>query len=186
MTLTSVMRLFHFVGMILLFGAGFTMHGIGTRLRRAATVEEARHWLGFARTTAPLFPVGGLLLLVTGLHLAGTIWSFTVPWVMAGYVTVALMLPMGAFIQRPRFMAMGKAAMTSPPGPLPVELRNAINDSLAWGFVYASLGAALGLLWVMTQRPATGVGAAAPVVVLFVLGFGMGGRVAARDRAAST
>jgi hypothetical protein len=56
---------------------------------------------------------------------------------------------------------------------------------LAWGFVYGSLGAALGLLWIMTQKPATGVGSATPVLVLFALGFLMGRRVAGRDRAAT-
>ena len=184
MTLYATFLFFHFVGMAGLFAAGVMMHKAGSRLRRAPTVEEVRVWLGFARTVAPFFPVSALLLVVTGLHMAGSAWSFTVPWVMVGLVTVLALLPLGPLVQRPRFMAMGKAAMGAASGPVPPELRRALTNPQVWALAYMGTGAALGLLWIMTQKPLGWLAALAPVLVLGGAGAFLGARAAARDRAA--
>jgi len=182
MTLHATFLFCHFLGVIGLFSAGIMMHKVGSRLRRAATVEEARIWLGFARTVAVFFPVSGILILLTGLHLTATAWSFGIPWVAVALVTVLTLLPTGPLVQRPRFMAMGKAAMQAGSGPVSPDLRRALTNPLVWGLVYTGSSGALGLLWIMTQKPLGWLGAAAPVVVLGAAGAFLGSRTARRDR----
>ena len=184
MSVYSVFLFVHFLGVIGLFAAAFVLFKLGTHLRRAATVEEIRIWLGLARSIAPLFPVSAVLLVVTGLHLAGSGWSFGLPWVVTALVTVLSLLPLGPFLQRPRFMAMGKAAMSADPGPVPLDLARAVSNGQVWTLAYMSWGAAIGLLWTMTQKPNGWVGATAPVIVLAGIGAMLGSRSAKKDGAA--
>ena len=183
MSLFSVMRFFHFLGLISLFGASFMMWRVGRSLRRAGTVEEVRVLLVLARGIVPFFPVGGVLLLVTGLHMAGTAWSFTVPWILVALLTLVTFLVLGPTVQRPAFMAMGKAAMTAQPGPLSAEVKNVVTNPRVWGLIYASTAGAFALLWIMIQKPAGWVGAAVPVLAIVALGAFLGVRAAQRDRA---
>lgn len=181
MSLTGTMLFFHFVGLICLFGAAIVMHLVGARLRRAPTVQEVRLWLGFARSVQPLFPVGGVLLLVTGAHLAGAVWSFGLPWVVVGLALVLGLLPAGPLLMRPRFQGMGKAAMAASPGPVPPELARLLTASFPWAYSSMTTGAALGIAWIMVQKPGW-TGSIVPVVALALAGWLWGARAAAGAR----
>jgi hypothetical protein len=171
----------HLVGVVCLFSASVLMHYVGTRLRRAPTVQEVRLWLGFARGAQPLFPIGGVIMLLTGLHLAGAGWDFRQPWILVGLVILLALLPMGPLLQRPRFMAMGMAAGSAEPGPVPDALAEAILAPFAWRYLSATTGVAFGLLWIMTQKPGW-AGSLVPPIVLAILGWIYGGTVVQRDR----
>jgi hypothetical protein len=181
----AVSLFLHLVGVVCLFTATVMMHFVGTRLRRAATVQEVRMWLGFARSSQPLFPIGGVLLLLTGLHLAGAGWDFRQPWIIVGLVIVILLLPAGPLLQRPRFMAMGMAAGSAEPGPVPVALSSAVMNPFVWKLLSASTGAAIGLLWIMTQKPAGWLGALLPPLALALVGWLYGASLLQRDSRAA-
>lgn len=173
----------HLVGAILLFSAAVLTHFVGAKLRTAATVQEVRMWLGFARGAQPLFPIGGVILLLTGLHLAGAGWDFRQPWIVVGLVVLLILLPMGPLVQRPRFMAIGMAAATAEPGPVPPSLSEAILSPFTWRYLSGTTGLALGQLWIMTQKPGW-TGALVAPLVLGVIGWIYGGALAAKDREA--
>jgi hypothetical protein len=185
MNVYSISLFFHFLGLINLFGAMLMMHRVGARIRRAPTVEEVRLWLGFARTIQPFFILGSLLLLLTGLHMAGANWGFAQPWLLTGLGTVLALTPIGPVIQKPRFMAMGKAAAEAPAGPVPRNLAMMLTDPTPWRVASATAGAALALLWIMTQKPVGWIGCLAPVLLLAALGWFLGGSAASKDRAAA-
>jgi hypothetical protein len=174
----------HLVGAILLFSAAVLTHFVGAKLRKATTVQEVRLWLGFARGAQPLFPIGGIILLLTGLHLAGAGWDFRQPWILVGLVVLLILLPMGPLVQRPRFMAIGMAAATAEPGPVPPSLSEAILSPFTWRYLSGTTGLALGQLWIMTQKPGW-TGALVAPLVLGVIGWIYGGALAAKDREAS-
>jgi hypothetical protein len=173
----------HLVGAILLFSAAVLTHFVGAKLRKATTVQEVRLWLGFARGAQPLFPIGGIILLLTGLHLAGAGWDFRQPWILVGLVVLLILLPMGPLVQRPRFMAIGMAAATAEPGPVPPSLSEAILNPFTWRYLSGTTGLALGQLWIMTQKPGW-TGALVAPLVLGVIGWIYGGALAAKDREA--
>jgi hypothetical protein len=176
----QVSLFFHFVGLISLFGAAIMMHQVGARVRRASTVEEVRLWLGFGRTIQPMFPIGSILLLLSGGHMAGSRWGMDQPWIVVGLTTVLLLIPVGPLIQRPRFMAMARAAMTSPPGPVSRELARLLTDPAPWSLQSLNAGAATGLLWIMTLKPGW-AGSVAAVVLLAAAGGAIGHALARLD-----
>ncbi len=47
------------------------------RLRGAATVEQAREWLGLFALVRRLGPASLVVVLLAGMYLAGTTWGFT-------------------------------------------------------------------------------------------------------------
>jgi hypothetical protein len=184
MSVYSVSLFLHLIGVVCLLGAALMMHLMGTRLRTAATVEEVRTWLGFGRSIQLFFPVASIVLLLTGLHMAGSNWDFRQPWIVVALVALLGLLPVGPVIQRPRFMAMGMAAGKATPGRVPPELRALLLDPAPWRLLSATTGVGLGNLWIMTQKPGW-LGAVVPLLVFALLGWLYGGTLVSRDRQAS-
>jgi uncharacterized membrane protein len=174
----------HMIGVVLLLGAALMMHLMGSRVRRAATVEEVRIWLGFGRSIQLFFPIAALFLLLTGLHLTGTGWDFRQPWIIVALVGLLALLPVGPVLQRPRFMAMGMAAEKAGSGRVPPELRALLLNPTPWRLLSATTGVGLGNLWIMTQK-AGWIGSLVPPLLLGLLGWVYGGMLASRDQAAS-
>jgi hypothetical protein len=172
---------FHLIGVVGLLGAALMMHAMGTRVRRAATVEEVRTWLGFGRSIQLFFPISSLIILLTGLHLAATGWDFRQPWIIVAIVGLLALVPIGPVVQRPRFMAMGMGAGKASPGRVPPELRALILNPAPWRLVSATTGVGVGNLWIMTQKPGW-IGSLVPVVLLALIGWIYGGMLVLRDR----
>jgi len=173
----------HLIGAMCLFSAAILMHFVGTRLRTAGTVQEVRLWLGFARGAQPLFPIGAVILLLTGLHMAGSGWDFRQPWILVGLLVLLALFPVGPLVQGPRFKAMGMAAGTAEPGPVPTSLADLVLSPFPWRLVSATTGVAFGQLWIMTQKPGW-TGALAAPLALGLIGWIYGGYVVQRDRQA--
>jgi hypothetical protein len=87
---------------------------------------------------------------------------------------------MGPLVQRPRFMAIGMAAGTAAPGPVPTSLAETILSPFTWQYLSATTGLAFGQLWIMTQKPGWTGSLVAPLA-LGVIGWLYGGMLAKRD-----
>jgi hypothetical protein len=171
----------HMIGVVGLLGAALMMHTMGTRVRRAQTVEEVRTWLGFGRSLTLFFPISSGILLLTGLHLAATGWDFRQPWILVALIGLLALVPVGPVVQRPRFMAMGMAAGKAGAGRVTPDLRALILDPFPWRLVSATTGVGIGNLWIMTQKPGW-IGALVPPLLFALIGWIYGGMLVSRDR----
>jgi hypothetical protein len=174
----------HLLGVVTLFAAVTLMQAAGARLRRAATVEHVRLWLGLARPVRVMFPLAGLLLLGTGLFMAAEAWTFATPWVavsIVGFVAIAV----GGEVQGRHFAAVGAAAAAAGEERVPSGLARLVARPAPWRSGFAMNGAAVGTLWLMATKPGwlgsvtavLGLTAIGAIVGSAVVRPGPGGRV---------
>ena len=71
MTLRDLALFVHLLGLIALFSGFAVAQRAGAQLRRAGTVEQARLWIGLLQQTPAMLVAGLIMLLVSGLYLAG-------------------------------------------------------------------------------------------------------------------
>lgn len=151
MDLYAIALFIHFVGLIVLFSA-FVLHARGDRqLRRATSMEQAHVCIMLLKASGPMFPVGSMLLLLSGLYMSQPRWSFSTPWVTVGIAGVIAMSVIGGIVGGRHGGAL-KVYADQTRGPIPPELALVIRQrgpqitSLALG------GAALGIVWIMAAK----------------------------------
>lgn len=169
----------HLLGVITLFGGiGLQQRG-GTRLRQATTVGEVRLWLGLLRPTGRMLPAAVVILLASGLYLTAQDWTLATPWIATATVTVLAMAAVGAGVLGRRFRAIGIASADAAEGPVPPQVAGLLRAPGVWAALSGVNGAALGVLWLMTNKPgwATSVGV---VVGAMVVGAAVGAVLARR------
>jgi hypothetical protein len=175
----------HLLGVITLFGGiGLQQRG-GTRLRQATTVGEVRQWLGLVRPTGRMLPAAVVILLASGLYLTAEAWTLATPWIATATVTVLAMAAVGAGMLGRRFRAVGIASADTTEGPVPLQVAGLLRAAGVWAALSGMNGAALGVLWLMTNKPgwATSVGV---VVGATVIGAGVGAILDHNEVAASS
>lgn len=173
----------HVFGAMLLFMAMACELFAGARLRRAETVDQARTLLPVTLMIEPLFPISTLVLLGSGAYMATERWSITDGWVVVAVATLLAFAVLGPNIQGRRLKAVRAGLDDAPAGPLSPEQRRQIADPVTWGSMHAMSGGAVGLLWLMTNKPSL-AGSVAVVAVLSAAGL-LGGVSGARRVAAS-
>jgi hypothetical protein len=143
----------HITGALLLFIAvGLEWLGL-TRLRRAERVEQVQEVGALLRVLGKLFPLSSLLILGGGLYMTITAWGFAHAWLDAALVFVALMSVLGPRVSGPRMAAIGKAAFTLPPGPVPASLRAQISDPVLVLVTRTTALLTWGIVFLMTVKP---------------------------------
>lgn len=167
----SVALFIHLLGVVSLFIAIGMVQRLGTKIRSTSSVEELRLWLGLVRTTAPMFPAAGLVILASGLYMAARSFSFETPWIAVAIGAVVVMMILGGTLLRRGMAAMGKEAASA--GSFTPELARAIANPAPWVVLPLNSGMSLGLLWIMVDKPGwtQSIGV---VVVLGVIGAAAG------------
>jgi hypothetical protein len=183
----DAMLFVHLVGVVLLFGAiALTQVGV-VRLGRAATLEEARLWVGLTQIAGRLFPVAFVLILVGGLYMAGDSWSFGDPWIVVALVSLVILGVLGGGVVGRTLGSVGQALAGAAPGahvPGDANAGAAVPGRAAGApeFVVrastslraptmALTGVAIGVLWLMTNKPGWAVS------IAVVAGLGLVGAV---------
>lgn len=182
MSLYDIALFAHVVGAVLLFGGVALFQATGARLRGAGSAAEVRQWLGFARSAALLYPVASPTLLLSGLVLTASAWTFTTPWVALGIATLVA-LAAGGQGQRRRFQQIGRAAAEADPDALPAPLAELLVARRTWVPAFTSNGLAVGVLWLMTTKPGW-LGSLVALAVCAGAGAALGAVVAARHATA--
>ena len=179
MTLFSIMLFIHILGVVSLFGGIIVLQQAGARLRTATTWPEARPWLSMLRSTRGMFGSGSGMLLVTGLYMTHAQWTFATPWVSVAIATVLLLMIAGPLVTGPAFARIGRAG-AGQDGPIAPAVRAQIASPALWGPATAMNGAAVAMVWLMTNKPGW-TGSITIAVTLAVLG-GVLGVLASRSR----
>jgi hypothetical protein len=189
---TYTLALFvHIVGVIGVFvGIGIWLFAVAA-LRRAQSVEQVRTLARLTVTSGNLTVGGVLLLAAAGIFMVVTTWGWQTAWIDVATVSVALLAPFGAGVIDPRIRALAKAANEAPEGPLPASLAVRTRDPLLSVGLHIYVAVLLGIVFLMTIKPALVVAILAMVVAV-ALGLASGlpvwrtARTQARDNVATS
>jgi hypothetical protein len=175
----DVVLFIHLLGVAILFAAIGILQLGGLRLRRATTVDQARLWVGVTSITGLMFSIALLLILGAGLYMASDRWSFGTSWVVVAIVSVVLMGVIGGAGVGRSLEAIGRSLAQTEGPQIPSTVARRIRSPRLWSQTFALVGIAVGVLWLMTNKPGWG-GAVGVVVGLAVVGAAAGAAVARR------
>jgi hypothetical protein len=170
----------HLLGVVTLFGGIVLLQRGVARLRAATTVAEVRLWTGFLRPAGPMLPAALAILLASGLYMTARAWTVRTPFIAVAIITILGMAAVGAGIIGRRLRAIGRDAAAAGGGQIPPDLERLIQTPGAWIALSALNGAALGVLWLMTNKP--GWAASVSVIAVSVVIGGIFGAIVSRSR----
>ena len=151
MNIYSIVLYLHIVGALLLFVAMGIEFMTVSRLRSAATAEQAREWLSVLGSMRVIGPVALVTILVPGLYMAATSAGWQA-WNILALVAMVVMAALGAASNAARMPAIGRSV-----GPLrgqvPPEVRARLRDPIVWSSILIRIGIGLGIVLLMTLKP---------------------------------
>lgn len=162
----------HIVAAVGLVGGGVMQVLVGSRLRAATTPTSIGLWGQFALTASTIVLVSGVTSFLTGGHLAGAVWSsdersgFTLPWITIGAVALVL-AGVVWFVANTRLRRLVDRALSGDGG----RLASDVGSSTLWGPVHGLVGLGLGLIWIMSSKPAGWLTAIVVVLGSLVVGW---------------
>src|SRR5215510_10531473 len=102
MSIYTIVKFLHVSSAIGYFVAiGTWLFGLAN-LRRAQRVEQVRVLSNLVGRLGPLFGISVLVILVTGLYMAGTTWGFQTPWIDVALISLILIAPLATAAIEPR------------------------------------------------------------------------------------
>ncbi|HEU4698551.1 MAG TPA: hypothetical protein VFS40_05190 [Gemmatimonadales bacterium] len=127
-------------------------------LRRAASAEEARPWLRLLRAPGRLGGPAALLLLATGMYMTRTTWGRQA-WIGLALLGLVLLAVLAAGVTGRRLAALARALHSGAPAagaPL-----GRLEDPALVVSLRLRTTLALGIVFLMTSKPAAGLALAA-------------------------
>ena len=171
MSIYSISVFLHVVGTLGLFAA-LGLEWAGLRgIRRAASIEHVRLWIGLLSSLRRLAALSALTILVTGLYLSANAGGRQ-PWIGLGLVGLILISAIGPGVTGRRIRAIARALPPdggSVSGPLLRRMRDPVLLLSAW----LRTALALAIVFLMTTKPGSAVSLAA-VLLSVAIGAGAG------------
>ncbi len=159
----------HFAAMVCLF-IGYGLEWVSTaRLRRANTGNAARTWLGTYRISLPLSGPALLVLILSGGYLAGVSGASKEGWVLASILGIVVALGIGFGLVMPRMKGI-KAALPEGDAALSADALALVQDALIVALIRIRGFLALGIVYLMTAKPAL-VGSCAVLFAAMLVGL---------------
>ena len=180
MDLYGLALFIHILGVITLFGAFVLIQRVGIQLRAAETVEQVQMWMRILLPVRRMFASAAIFLLVTGLYMTSRAWTWETPWVVVGIAAVVVPVGLGNTLAGPALRRIGMTAGQATPGSVTDELRGLIRNPTLWTVMSANNGAALGAIWIMTNKPSL-LASIAIVAGLGIVGAVMGRTMASKE-----
>ena len=163
----SISLFLHIVGALGIF-ASLAMEQAGlVNLRRTSTNTQAREWLSLLRALQRIQGPSALVLLATGVYMMTTRWSHQA-WAGLGLAGMVLMAIIGATVTGRRMKAIGRNVPAGD-GPISSALRERLEDPALRMSASVRVALALGIVFNMSVKPATG-GAVTALVMAAALG----------------
>jgi hypothetical protein len=169
----------HVLAAIGLVSGGVVQVLAGVRVRAAITGDEIASWAAFARQAGLLIVGSAVLLLMTGGHLAGAIWTnearsgFSYPFITLGAAGLLLLASVGPMLGGAKLRRLVARAEESDGDGASVELLSQARAPSLWGPLHSLVGVGIGLVALMTYKPGWAVGALL-LVATFALGWAGG------------
>jgi len=181
MNLYGFILFIHILGLISLFGGFALFHRVGARLRSTDNALQAHGWVELLATTRGMFAGGAWMLLLSGVVLAAMRWRGPFPWMATSIVAVLVVTVLNGVILG-RWLGAMKAASAAAHASVtsvPPELTRLVRKRGPWILSWAGNGTALGILWLMTNKPGW-LGSIAILIVAAAAGAAMGSAVVRR------
>lgn len=144
----------HLTALLAAIGTSALLHFAETQLRAATTVAALRTWASLIERGGRVFPAALLVLLGSGSYLVHRGWSWDTGWVDAGLAGVAVLFAVGAGIVGGRSRALRRELVNCPDGALSAPLAYIAREHVAGIASWTNTGLALGIVFVMTTKPA--------------------------------
>jgi hypothetical protein len=151
MSVYSVVLFLHIVGALGLFVALGIEFLTVSRLRSAATAEQAREWLSALGGIRVVGPIALVTILFPGLYMAATSTGWQ-GWNVAALGAMIVMAALGAASNAARMPGIGRS-IGPLRGPLPLDARLRLRDPLVLSSILVRIGIALGVVLDMTVKP---------------------------------
>jgi hypothetical protein len=146
--------------------AGLGIEGFAlVQLRAARSIEEARVALGSTRSVQRVMGLSLLTAIVTGIYLATAYWGWRGAWMGMALLAILLMGLVGGFITGRTTMRV----MRSTGDALGAAEIAAVQGRLSLSYVIR-LGIFLGIVFLMTTKPTSGVVALLVIVIAAAVG----------------
>lgn len=143
----------HIVGVICLMGGRTLMHAGFVVMSRARTMERMRDWAGIYGGLIRVMPVFALAILLAGLYMAWTRWTFSIPWIDASLGVFLVVIIVSSTVLRRNFVALSREVMAAPSESIPPSLAARIRGRAMWVAEYGVSGLLLGIVFLMTVKP---------------------------------
>jgi hypothetical protein len=172
MNFYAVVLFAHILGMLGLFIAISLQWTSILRLRQAQTIAQVREWMSLTVALRKIPLTATLLILVTGLYMTVTEWSWRIPWIDISLALLIFGSILGMRVNSRRLKAIHRAAavVETPTEAIPAELQSQINDPILWTSVHMISAMTLGAVFLMTTKPNL-VGSLITLAVVLILGI---------------
>lgn len=160
----------HLAGMAGLF-IGYGLEWTATaRLRASTTANAARNWLGMYRLSLPLSGPALLVLILTGGYMAGVTGASKEGWIVVSFAGILVALVIGFALVMPRMKGI-KAALPDGDAALSADALTRVQDPVIVTLIRVRLFLALGIVYLMTVKPAlfTSIAALCTAMVVGIL-----------------
>jgi|SRR5579885_2292990 len=155
----------HLLGVAALSGA-ITLEIVATaRIRRATSTSQIRAAVAALTPASALFRISSMQLIGTGIVLMRLVgWDWRAPWLIAAYVLVFAIALIGPLVNRPRLLALGKAAEESTASIVDGECDARRRDPLLRCGSTFAIVATVALIALMAIKPVFSVAVAIALV----------------------
>jgi hypothetical protein len=179
MAFYAIVVYLHIVAALGLFAAlGLEWAGL-RNLRRATTTGQARTWTGLLGAVRRVAGPAMLAILATGIYLMAAQWGGQ-GWIGAGVAGLVLLGALGGGLSGRRLGALARD-LPAEEGGLPTPLRARLRDPALLVSLWVRTALALGVVFVMSTKPAAAQAVTALGVAL-VLGITAGLATVGRQR----
>jgi hypothetical protein len=144
----------HLCALLGAIGTSALVHFAEFQLRTAASVAAVGTWASLIEKGAKVFPVALLVLLGSGAYLVGGGWTWGSGWVDAGLVGVGVLFVVGAGVVGGRSRALRRELANTADGAVTAPLARIAREHVGGVASWTNTGVALGIVFVMTTKPA--------------------------------
>jgi hypothetical protein len=137
--------------------------------RSASTVEAVRMWSSTSKPLAIIFPVASLLILGAGLAMTLGAWGWSHAWIDLSLGLLILLSIAGAAFNGTHAKRIAERAAAPGHGAIPPDLRHELNDPLHWTSVISMATLAVGIVFLMVNKPDL-LGSVITLVVALLVG----------------
>lgn len=155
MSAYSVVLYLHLLSLFVGIGAGGVMLVCLLQLRAARTVEGAAPFGMLAGKAGKFFPVAILGLFGSGAYLTSNEWTWSTRWIDVAIAALVVLGIQGGGIAERTGKKLEAALHANGPGELGAEARRMTLHPGLWVVEFSSLGLVFGVVWDMTQKPAS-------------------------------
>lgn len=188
MHLVDVVLFLHITVAIAAFGVAAVLLTGLSQMRSAKNMSALRSWAGLVHRAEPLFPVLVVVLIGLGawlIALSDGEFAWSQGWIIVTLVSLVIMEAFGGAVLAPAGKRLHARIEAEPDGPVSAELRAEITDPVTWLGGYFNTGIAIGIVFLMANKP-NGLVSVLVVVIASALACAVGARLRVPARAGAS